>query len=614
MKRLAKGFATVNEKYPAYTRFSQINGQHSLKDAAPDSYIEYSVRKRHGGTVLYFNFNLAKEMGLISKKHAHIMNFELSKKILETFSLQIINEYDIEHKIQIPKEDSLPGKYMATRYLQLQHPDKKGTTSGDGRSIWNGQIENNNITWDISSCGTGATRLSPASAIEKKFFRTGDPRVCYGCGHADIVEGLSAALMSETFHRNEVKTERILAIIEFPNKVAINVRAGQNLIRPSHFFSHLKQGNYKALKDITDYFVKRQIANKEWSDPGSCNARYEKMLTEMAKTFARVVAKWESDYVFVWLDWDGDNVLANGGIIDYGSVRQFGLFHQEYRYDDVDRWSTTIPEQKKKARYILQTFAQLKNFLITKHRKNIANFAKDSALKIFDEEFDHQILKNTVYKVGFNKNQRDVLLEQKYNLVVEFREIYSFFEKAKSKKIYQTSDGKTQDAVFCMRDILRELPIYLLKNRTSPSSQEFIKIIASSYANRNDRRLTQKKVKQINHFLECYLSLINDVVLLTKKPLNQVLLELTMRSAVINRFDRMTGDSITWVTEHILRKKKSLSPVEVQNVIEDFIEYQKLRPSAEQNKLQENNEITRRTDDKVRAKIVSLVREFREGL
>jgi hypothetical protein len=87
-----------------------------------------------------------------------------------------------------------------------------------------------------------------------------------------------------------------------------------------------------------------------------------------------------------------------------------------------------------------------------------------------------------------------------------------------------------------------------------------------------------------------------------------------MRSAVINRFDRMTGDSITWVTEHILRKKKSLSPVEVQNVIEDFIEYQKLRPSAEQNKLQENNEITRRTDDKVRAKIVSLVREFREGL
>ena len=267
MKRLAKSTFKKYVAQPLYSQFDVINGQHSLKKIAPDSYIEYSVRKKHGGTVLYFNFKLAEEMGLIPKKHPHIMNEQLSKKILSTFSLQIINEYDIAHKVQIPKEDILPNKFMATRYLQLQHPDKRGTTSGDGRSMWNGQIQSDGITWDISSCGTGATRLSPACAIEKKFFRTGDPKVCYGCGLADVEEGISAALMSETFHRNEIRTERTLAVIEFPNKVAINVRAGRNLIRPSHFFSHLKQGNYQALKNVMDYYIGRQIANREWRRP-----------------------------------------------------------------------------------------------------------------------------------------------------------------------------------------------------------------------------------------------------------------------------------------------------------------------------------------------------------
>ena len=141
-----------------------------------------------------------------------------------------------------------------------------------------------------------------------------------------------------------------------------------------------------------------------------------------------------------------------------------------------------------------------------------------------------------------------------------------------------------------------------------------MKIIASSYATRNDRKLTSQKVKKINLFLQSYTALIENVEALSKKPQNQILLELTMRSALINRYDRMTGDSINWVTEHILRVKKNLSSQEVQKIIEDFIEYQKLNPSAEQNLLEKNNQIERRTASKVKAKILSLVREHREGL
>jgi len=31
----------------------------------------------------------------------------------------------------------------------------------------------------------------------------------------------------------------------------------------------------------------------------------------------------EEEYIFNWLAWDGDNLLASGAILDYGSIRQF---------------------------------------------------------------------------------------------------------------------------------------------------------------------------------------------------------------------------------------------------------------------------------------------------
>jgi len=99
---------------------------------------------------------------------------------------------------------------MATRYLQMQHPNKRGATSGDGRSIWNGCFKGKNITWDISSGGTGATSLSPATAIEGKHFKTGNKISYYGCGRADTQEGLGAAVNRELFYKNGIETERII--------------------------------------------------------------------------------------------------------------------------------------------------------------------------------------------------------------------------------------------------------------------------------------------------------------------------------------------------------------------------------------------------------------------
>lgn len=124
---------------------------------------------------------------------------------------------------------------------------------------------------------------------------------------------------------------------------------------------------------------------------------------------------------------------------------------------------------------------------------------------------------------------------------------------------YKVPDGINRDAIFCMRDILRELPqIYLARN-TSLSSQEFTEIIKSSYARKSDLRLTDLRKKQIGRFQSNYLSLINTIERELDLSRGQQLLEMTMRASVINKYDRVTGDSITYIVQKVQKLRPKLT-------------------------------------------------------
>jgi len=392
---------------PEYPQFPKINGDHPYKSAIPDGHVPYAARRLRGSEVVYFNYGLAREMGLIPARHPDRMNKRLRRAVLDTFSLRIINEYDLERGTTFPERDTLADTYMATRYLAMQHPGRTGKTSGDGRSVWNGTLTHRGTTWDISSCGTGVTRLCPATAETQEYYRTGNWVANYGCGTATVQEGLTAALMSEIFHRNDIATERVLAVIELADGFAVNVRAGRNLLRPSHFFVHLKQNRTDSLRASIDCFIDRQMRNRAFPKVRSRAERYRMLADEMARTFARITATYEREYVFCWLDWDGDNILADGGIIDYGSVRQFGLYHREYRFDDGPRWSTTIPEQRRKARYIVQCFAQIRDLLIEGRKPTLGSLTHDPVLETFDREFDRTKDELLLRDVGFDAAARE---------------------------------------------------------------------------------------------------------------------------------------------------------------------------------------------------------------
>ncbi|MBX3020769.1 MAG: hypothetical protein KF799_03770 [Bdellovibrionales bacterium] len=570
---------TSEEEYGA---FEQMNGLHPWAEKVPEGSILYPVRQLSGGKVSYFNFDLAKDMGLIAKSHPNRMNKKLSEKVLETFCVRIINEYDVQNGARFARSSIKPNKYMATRYLQLQHSDKTGRTSGDGRCIWNGIVFNKGRFWDISSRGTGVTALAPGAVEAGQPLKSGNTDHGYGCGMAEIDELFGAAILAEVFHRNGIPTERVLAIIDLGKGVGIGVRAAPNLIRPAHLFLYLKQGKIEPLKRSLDYLIDRQFTNKVWPIRPDDKDRYTHLLEEVTRSFARFAALLERDYIFAWLDWDGDNVLADAGIIDYGSVRQFGLRHDQYRYDDVERFSTNLNEQRLKARDMVQTFVQLVDYAQTGVKKTWKQYSKSAHLKAFDRHFDTFCLERFLYQVGFAEPLRRILMHKHRRDVQALYNAHSEFERIKTyRKLRKVADGVHRPAIFNMRVALSSMAEYLdglpMDGVIPVEAEEFFDWILSSQAARKDRKLTRRLRQKIAQWQNLYLKVVRRV----SGPVTweKTVRSLHSRSARINHDSRITGNALIHIVDEILRyRRRGLSDAEIQAAIEELTAAQTLNP------------------------------------
>jgi uncharacterized protein YdiU (UPF0061 family) len=586
-------------------------------DAVPNGYVPYRVRKLNTGKVAYLNFALAKEMGLIPADHPDHLNTELENKLLETFSLQIINEYDEMTKRRIDPSTIKEYKYMATRYLQLQHSNKQGKTSGDGRGIWNGTVRHKGTTWDVSSRGTGVTCLAPGAVEANKPLKTGDTEFGYGCGLAEIDELLGAAILAEIMHLQGIGTERVLCIIDLGKGYGIGVRAAPNLLRPAHMFLYLKQERYDDLKAAANYFIDRQIENKAWKFTTQGTARFDELLKHVCESFADFTAKLDIDYIFAWLDWDGDNVLADGGIIDYGSVRQFGLRHDKYRYDDVQRFSTNLNEQRHKARLIVQVFVQMVDYLKTRKKKPLRAFADHEIVVKFNTQFEEKRADRLLYRMGFNQTQRENILK-KPKLFARFDKEFNFFERAKiSGTEEKVADGVNHAALYNMRSIFSLMPRYLM---TSPlgfsdrlmDEQKFFKAIISSFAKRRDARMGEKQRRHIIEFQELYKEMIATAA--GKNSPDHILHSITERAEKLNS-DRITGNALIELVEEILvEKRKGLPLDQIQKIIDRLVLAQNGMPEMNLSKFYRERQGSPAVKQDLYSKLLRLVQENRESI
>jgi len=566
-----------------YEKFKEIDGTHPWRNVSPDGYVDYQARYRPHGRVLYFNFALAKEMGLIPPDHRASITKDLEQVILDTFSLQIINEYDLERGKKYSPETIKPHPYMATRYLQIQHRSRQGKTSGDGRSIWNGYIKSDNLIFDISSRGTGATILSPGAQQAEKPVPTGDESYGYSSGLADLDEMLGSAVMSEIFYRQGIPTERCLAVIGFPDTSAIGVRSAPNLIRPAHMFRYLKQGRHEELKASVDYFIDREIENGFWEIPADPNERYTKALDYFARSYAKLAAILEEEYIFNWLSWDGDNMLASGAILDYGSIRQFAAKHDKYRYNDVDRYSASLAEQRGWARSLVQVFAQTMAFVQSGEKENLNNFKNATCLRVFDEAFESERDQRLLWRIGFTSEQISYLMSNASKEIRDFDRSLRYFEDRKVKKgIEKLPDGFTHSPVFLIRNLLRLLPAYYVAQTITRADEHsaympeeiFCRIMAASYVGKRDLKATQSTASHVEDFQRCYLRLVAAL----GGPFDMVLKTLQERSAVINHRHRITGDAVTWIIEEVIAMKNKIRIDGLQEALDAFIDSQVLIP------------------------------------
>jgi uncharacterized protein YdiU (UPF0061 family) len=565
-----------------YESFEQLTGAHSWRDACPDGYVDYMARIRAGGRVAYFNYDLARQMQLIPANHAQRLTPQLEQKIIDAFALQIINEYDLASGETIPAKHLKPATYMATRYLQAQHKDKRGLHSGDGRAIWIGELKTaRGVTWDVSARGTGATRLSPGAQVAGVPVKTGDASYGYSCGRCDLDEMLNTVIMSEIFHRNGFPTERTLAVIDFPDGTAVGVRAAPNLLRPAHIFRYVKQGRHAETKAALDYLIERQVGNGEWKLPPhlSRRERYRRVLTYIARSYGRLAAICEEEYIFNWLAWDGDNVLATGAILDYGSIRQFAAKHSKYRYDDIDRLSSSLVEQKFWARELVKVFAQAVDFAVHGRKRKLRAFQHHPALRQFDMWFDLEREFRMLWRVGFTPEQIATLRKRGRREIADLRRAISFFEEVKvARGMEKLADGITHAPVFLIRSILRELPAFYAdecdeKFGALMEAQRFYRTMAASYASRRDLRMSQSRASRAENFQKCYQRLIA-----AAGPYEATLAGVRERAAVINYEHRMTGNGIIDAVNKIMSMRDKLTRRQIQSSIDRFIESQVLIP------------------------------------
>lgn len=610
----------IQESENFYTSFDKLDGQHPWMEKVPDGFVAYRVRRLNAGKVVYFNFVLAKEMGLIAADHPHEMSEELEAKLLGAFSIQIINEYDELNKKRIPADSILPNKFMATRYLQLQHNNKQGKTSGDGRGIWNGTIQHRGLTWDVSSRGTGVTCLAPGAVEANRPLKTGDTEFGYGCGLAEIDELLGAAILAEIMHLQGLNTERVLCTIDLGRGYGIGVRAAPNLLRPAHLFLYLKQDRLPELKAATDYFISRQIANKKWqmkSKPGTA-ASYEEMTEILGDAFASFTAKLDIDYVFAWLDWDGDNVLADAGIIDYGSVRQFGIRHDRYRYDDVERFSTNLNEQRKKARLIVQVFLQLADYLKTQKKKSLRTFDNHPVALKFDKLFIKYRSERLLFRMGFNQIQRDNILKSKTETFSQFEKVFSYLEGAKvSGAKTKVADGVNHPALFNMRNILGLLPQYYLEHKnftTTPMAEDtFFKAILSVFGKSKNAKMGLKQRFAIRKFQSLYIDLVT--LAAGKGRPENILRGISRRAQSLNSERRITGNALIEIVDVILAEKKNgLSHDQIQKIVDRFIHDHLNLPEAPTSRYHKQRRAPPVVRPDLFSKLLTLVADHRDDI
>jgi len=197
-----------------------------------------------------------------------------------------------------------------------------------------------------------------------------------------------------------------------------------------------------------------------------------------------------------------------------------------------------------------------------------------------------------------------------------FRNLCRYFENAKSRKgPHSVGDGITRDAIFCLRDILRELPVLYSTNDITPISPEtFIHFIKSDYASKKDQALTSGRREKIRQFQTIYKKLVDCATRITGANRQKILQQIAARSSLINRYNRVTGDALIYVTDNLVKNKRKFTTTALNRIIRSFVEQQILRPEYFEQGSVPKKKMNDVKSKKLMDTMLKMVETYREGI
>jgi len=248
--------------------------------------------------------------------------------------------------------------------------------------------------------------------------------------------------------------------------------------------------------------------------------------------------------------------------------------------------STSIPEQKRKARQIVQRFVQIRDLLLDGELRALSTLANDPVLELFDREFETERRRLFLRQIGFDDASAELIRKQSPEALEELLRLHVRLERKRSSQgRHPVPDGLSSNAVYCMRDILRELPERLLTNSADATTrlapEDFYQIAISHYASRKDKKITAYRRRLAFAYQRTYVDLVAWLAERRKRSPRSILKSIAPRAKSRNPYARMTGDGLAHATRRLTTNRGRLEPEEIYRLIQAFADSQQREPDPD---------------------------------
>ncbi len=326
----------------------------------------------------------------VKKPNLIIWNEDLAKELG-------ITELSESEKSEVFSGNSLPFGSTPIAQAYAGHQFGNFTMLGDGRAILLGEISlPENERRDIQLKGSGRTPFS----------RGGD-------GRATLSAMLREYIISEAMYHLRIPTTRSLAVVETGEFVyrevqqtgAVLTRVAQSHIRVGSFEYAYQYTDAIALKDLTEYTIKRH---------------YPECLTKenpVLEFFKSVVHK-QLDLIINWLRvgfihgvMNTDNMSISGETIDYGPCAFINTYHPQTVFSSIDMGGRyAFGNQPAIAHWNLASLANSLLPLIDKDMNRSIELVRQS-LDEYSENFQTKYWEMVCNKLGFpNVGEEEISL------------------------------------------------------------------------------------------------------------------------------------------------------------------------------------------------------------